>query len=173
MEKGTATCLKCEFSMEVATKRFPFPAPALATVMDPASKLTAAEVATLESQVGKLRKRLPQVHFINCIVPLGAGVDLREFGFWLLNNGQFGEDPEAKSFALLFLIDPQGKALSVTVGYGLEPMVMDTEWEVICRSCKDLFYREKYCEGIELFLREAADQLAVAAIQIRKERRKR
>lgn len=169
LDRAVSACLKCGFSAEVAVKKFPFPAPDLVSVIDPSSALTESETASLQAQVAKLEKRFPQIHFFNCIVPLGSGIDLREFGFWLLNGGKFSGGADGKAFAVLFLVDPKGQALSVTVGYGLEPMIMDTEWEGVCNRCKDLFYRGKYLEGIESFLRYSGELLAQEAVKIRKE----
>ena len=107
LEEAVSKCPKCAFSGEIAIQKFPFPAPPLKAVVDPNNLLTKTETATIFKTVQKLQKQLPQVRFLNCIVPLGKEVNLREFGFWLLNAGQMKEGEEAKAFAILFLIDPK------------------------------------------------------------------
>lgn len=173
LDKADPSCPKCGFTMDVALKKFPFPAPKLEAVIDPSQTLTKEEAHSIRAQVGKLQKRLPQLQVFNCIVSLGSEIDLREFGFWLLNEGQIEGMAGKKDFALLFLVDPKGQALSVTVGYGLEPIIMDSEWETLCNRCRDLFYRDKLAEGIGSFLTQAGDLLASVAIKMRKERRKK
>jgi uncharacterized membrane protein YgcG len=173
IERVVEACPQCGFSGQVAVKRFPFPAPELTPVVDPSGRLSKEETARIRERVGKLRKRFPQLRFFNCLVPLGSAVDLREFGFWLLNAGKHSEGEAAKPYAVLFLIDPKGKAISVTVGYGLEPFVMDAEWTALCHDCQDYFYRQKYGEGIMAFLNEAAKLLAGRALEMGKELRKK
>ena len=172
LEEGVPECPKCGFSGSIAVKKFPFPAPPLSAVVDPNAFLSEQEAAAITKKVGKLQARLPQVHFVNCLVPLGDEVNLREFGFWLLNAGQMEEGDAAKAFAVVFIIDPKNRAISVTVGYGLEPMVMDTEWVKICESYRDFFYRQKYSEGIELFLDKSFELLSERALKLRKEAKK-
>ncbi|MGJ8725904.1 MAG: TPM domain-containing protein [Roseibacillus sp.] len=172
LEESSEKCGKCGFSGQVAVEKFPFPAPPLAPVVDPSNFLSGAEKSSISKKVAKLQKRLPQVRFLNCLVALGDEVNLREFGFWLLNAGQMKEGEGAKNFAVLFLIDPKERAMSVTVGYGLDPLVMDTEWVPICEGSRDLLYRQKYGEGIELFLNGAFDLLAERALALQKEVKK-
>ena len=75
-------------------------------------------------------------------------------------------------FAILFLIDPKEKAISVTVGYGLDALVMDTQWVQVCEDCRDLCYRQKFGAGIEAFLDGAFNLLSQRAIEIKKEMKK-
>lgn len=169
LDDSAAKCPKCGFSGQVAVEKFPFPAPPLASVLDPNGYLSKEETTSVKKKVQKLEKRFPQLRFLNCLVPLGDEIDLREFGFWLFNAGQMKEGDEAKFFAILFLIDPKGKAVSVSTGYGLDPLVMDTEWVSACEPSRDLFYREKYGAGIESFLDEAFNLLADRALALQKE----
>lgn len=169
LEDSYEACPKCQFSGHAAVEKFPFPPPALEPVLDPGKVLTPQEAGEIRKKVLKARKRLPQVHFLNCIVPLGDEVDLREFGFWLFNGGQYQEGEAAKSFAILLLIDPTSRQLSVSAGYGLEVMMTDSDWVQICESCKGLLAREKYAAGIELFIQKATEAMIVRALEVRKE----
>ncbi len=172
LEHATERCPKCGFSGQVAVEKFPFPAPELSAVIDPNSYLSKEETASVVSKVQKLQKRLPQVRFLNCLVPLGNEINLREFGFWLFNAGQLKGGPQAKDFAVLFLIDPKQKGMSVTVGYGLDALVMDTEWVTICQGSRDLLFRQKFGQGIEQFLDGALNLLAERALTLKKELKK-
>ena len=172
LEGSVEKCGKCGFSGQVAVEKFPFAAPPLGPVVDPSNFLSKEEVTLVTKKVAKLQKRLPQVRFLNCLVALGDEVNLREFGFWLLNAGQMKEGEGAKNFAVLLLIEPKERTISVTVGYGLDPLVMDTDWVKICEQSRDLFYRQKYGEGIEMFLNGAFDLLAERALELRKEVKK-
>lgn len=172
LEESAAECPKCGFCGQISVEKFPYPPPALGPVLDPNQYLSKGEKAAIIKKVQTLQKRLPQVRFLNCLVPLGDEVNLREFGFWLLNAGQLKEGDEAKTFAVLFLIDPKGKMISVTVGYGLDALVMDTQWVQVCESCRDLCYRQKFGAGIETFLNSAFELLSERAIAIQKEVKK-
>lgn len=172
LEESAAKCPKCAFSGEVAVQKFPFPAPPLSAVIDPNQQLTKEETSIIVKKVQRFQKRLPQVRFLNCLVPLDGEINLREFGFWLFNAGEMKEGENAKAFAVLLLIEPKSRSLAVTVGYGLEPFVMDTEWVRICEAGRDLFYRQKYREGIEVFLDEALDYLSERALAVQKEVKK-
>jgi len=172
LEESADKCSKCGFSGQVSVEKFPFPPPPLGPVLDPNGYLSKQEATAINKKVQKLQKRLPQIRFLNCLVPLGEDVNLREFGFWLLNAGQLKEGDDAKTFAVLFLIDPKDKAISVTVGYGLDALIMDTQWVQVCESCRDLCYRQKFGEGIELFLDEAFDLLSERALKLQKEVKK-
>lgn len=172
LDDSAEKCGKCGFSGQVAVEKFPFPAPPLGAVIDPSNFLSKEEVALVKKKVGKLQKRLPQVRFLNCLVSLGDDVNLREFGFWLLNAGQMKEGEGAKNFAVLLLIDPKDRTISVTVGYGLDPLVMDSDWVKTCEPCRDLFFRQKYGEGIGVFLDGAFDLLSERALALQKEVKK-
>ena len=172
LEESVAECPKCGFSGQVAVQKFPFPAPPLSAVIDPSNQLTKEEAAAISKKVEKFRSRLPQVRFLNCIVPLEDDVNLREFGFWILNAGEMKEGNDAKSFAVFLLINPKKRTVSVTVGYGLEPFVEDKDWVRICEGCRDLFYRQKYREGIERFLNESIEYLSEQALAVQKEAKK-
>ena len=172
LDDSSEVCGKCGFSGKVAVEKFPFAAPPLGPVVDPGKMLSKEEVSLVTKKVAKLQKRLPQVRFINCLVGLGDEVNLREFGFWLLNAGQMKEGEGAKNFAVLFLIDPKEQVMSVTVGYGLDPLVTDTQWIPVCQGCRDLLFREKYGEGIETFLNGAFELLSERALELKKEVKK-
>ena len=79
----------------------------------------------------------------------------------------------AKSFALLLLIDPKSRMVSVTVGYGLEALTTDAEWLDICEACRDLLSREKYEEGITRFMNLVSDFLVDRALELKKETKKK
>lgn len=169
LDESAEKCPKCGFSGQIAVEKFPFPAPPLTAVLDPNGYLSKEEAASVAKKVRKMEKRFPQLRFLNCLVPLGEDVDLREFGFWLFNAGQMKEGEEAKTFAVLFLADPKEKTISVTTGYGLDPLVMDTEWVTVCEACRDLFFRQKYGAGIECFLDGAFELLAERSLALQKE----
>ena len=147
LNSATSRCPKCGFVAEKAVEKFPFPAPPLATVIDPSGLATAEEKKEVADAIEKARKKVPQVHFVNCIVSMGADINLGEFGYWMLNAAEMPEGNDKKHFTVLFLIDPKAKALSVTVGYGIEPFVTDSEWTSVLNEVKDHFSREKLGEG--------------------------
>ncbi|MDP0492104.1 MAG: TPM domain-containing protein [Verrucomicrobiota bacterium JB023] len=169
LDDEPTACPRCGFSGEVAVRKFRFDPPELTAIIDAGQTLSADEKARLEKSLKRLGKRLPQVRFILCLVPLVPEIDLREFGFWLLNAGAMPEGDEAKSFGILFLVDSKSKRLSVTVGYGLEPMVRDSEWEEICRSLRPHFLRERYAEGMEEFVEETGKLLIERALEYKRE----
>lgn len=169
LDDSYESCPKCQFSGHAAVEKFPFPPPALEAVLDPSKLITPQEVGEIRKKILKAQKRLPQVRFLTCVVPMGADVDLREFGFWLLNGGQHKEGELAKAFAVLLLIDPKGLQLSVTVGYGLEVMMTDADWTELCKSCRGLLAREKYAAAIELFVQQATEAMILRALEVRKE----
>ena len=172
LDESATACPKCSFSGQVSVEKFPFPPPPLGPILDPNKLLSKDEQASILKKVGKMEKKLPQLRFLNCLVPLGSEVDLREFGFWLFNAGELKGGENEKSFAVLFLVDPQGGALSVTTGYGLEPFVMDTEWVALCEDARDLFYRQKYGPAVEVFLDGAYELLMNRALEVLKEAKK-
>jgi len=173
LEPSAESCPKCGFSGHTVVTKFPFSPPPLEVVLDPNSFLTKEEADRIRLKARKMKKRLPQVNFLNCLVPMGEEVDLREFGFWLLNGGEMAGGDSAKSFALLLLIDPKSRMVSVTVGYGLEALTTDAEWLDICEACRDLLSREKYEEGITRFMNLVSDFLVDRALELKKETKKK
>ncbi|MDQ8190869.1 TPM domain-containing protein [Roseibacillus persicicus] len=169
LDESVEACPKCKFSGQIAVQKFPFPAPPLGPVLDPNNYLSEEEKSAVTKKVLKLQKRFPQVRFYNCVVPLGEEVNLREFGFWLFNASQVKEGDSAKSFGILLLVDPKERMMSVTVGYGMEVVVTDSEWTRICQDSRDLFYRQKYGQGIETFLNRTFDVLSERALAMQKE----
>lgn len=108
---------------------FPFAAPALDDVVDPGNLLDRQAVSAVKGALGRLRRRFRQVRWCLCLVELPPEVNLRLFGFWLLNSARpEDDDPEGPAWTVLLVVDTAGQAAAVTAGYALESFVADDSW---------------------------------------------
>ncbi len=97
---------------------------------DGAGLMRRAERKRAEAAMKRFRARFPQLFFAVCTVSLEDSVNLRRFGFWLLNRAEFGGLGEGvgNDAGVLLVIDAESRAASLTYGYRVEPFLneMDT-----------------------------------------------
>ncbi len=145
--------------------KFAFPAPAMSRFIDPQNHLSESDRERISKSLNDLARKFPQPRICFCIIDLPEGVDLREFGFWLMNASpvEGPEEARVRPWTILIVIDDINGNVSVTPGYGIEPFLDDQSWVTQIRKDRQYFFARDYgtaalktIEGAELILREGA-----------------
>ena len=161
-------CPRCQFTGEVSRSRFPFAAPPMGRFIDPQNHLSESERERISKALNDLAKKFPQPRICFCIIDLDEGVDLREFGFWMMNASPVDSPDEAelRPWTILVVIDDINGNVSVTPGYAIEPFLDDQRWCNHIRQERQYFFARDYgtaalkvIEGAEAILRDGAKRV--------------
>lgn len=150
LEEPEDTCEHCDFDLSQCTKAFPFAAPPLSLVIDPAKLLPEGIEKEIRKTYQKVRKRARQVELSFCFVRLQAGVSIEEFAFWLHNSAP-GAD-ESRAWHLLVVGDLTSGRLTLTTGYALEPFIKPEIWEAALQELAACIADDQWKEGLNGFL---------------------
>jgi len=150
LEQPEDTCRHCDFDLSQCRKAFPFAAPPLALVIDPAKLLPDGIEKEIRQTYQKVRKRARQVELSFCFVRLQAGVSIEEFAFWLHNTAP-GAD-ESRAWHLLVVGDLTSGRLTLTTGYALEPFIKPEIWEAALQELAACIADGQWKEGLNGFL---------------------
>jgi hypothetical protein len=157
---ATAACRRCGFDFAACQKSFPFGAPPLSLLIDPAHLLPGEIERDLGGSYQKLRKRFPQIGFSFCFVRLGAGVATQEFAFWLHNSAPAADD--CRAWQILVVGDLTSGRLALSVGYALEPFIHADQWEAALQEFAACIGDGQWKEGFNGLLTDARDLLTIA-----------
>jgi len=157
-------CGFCGYSAEEAVKKFNFKPPALERFVDAEGRLKASEKRRLSHRIDQLERKYPQITFYFVLMRLSVKTDSREFGYWLFNASypQNEEDVRKRPYGILFLIDLENRLASVTVGYGLDPFLTDSNLQQIMHSLKAFLQKKRFFKAIDAFGRQLEEQLHAA-----------
>lgn len=150
LEQPEDTCGHCDFDLSQCTKAFPFAAPPLSLVIDPAKLLPEGIEKEIRKTYQKVRNRARQVELSFCFVRLQAGVSIEEFAFWLHNTAP-GAD-KARAWHLLVVGDLTSGRLTLTTGYALEPFIKPEIWEAALQELAACIADDQWKEGLNGFL---------------------
>jgi len=97
---------------------------------DEAGLLRRRERKRVEKEIQRFGARVPGLFFAVRTVALDEVVNLRKFGFWLLNRAEFDDlgSGIGNDSGVLLVIDAESRAASLTYGYRVDPFLseMDT-----------------------------------------------
>jgi hypothetical protein len=150
LEQPEDTCGHCDFDLSQCMKAFPFAAPPLALIIDPAKLLPEGIEKEIRQSYQKVRNRARQVDLSFCFVRLQAGVSIEEFAFWLHNTAP-GAD-ESRAWHLLVVGDLTSGRLTLTTGYALESFIKPEIWEAALQELAACIADDQWKEGLNGFL---------------------
>lgn len=169
MEEPEGRCPHCGFTGADCLAMFPFAAPALEDVVDAGNVLDKSELAAVRSRLARLRRRFRQVHWCLCLVCLPADVNLRLFGFWLLNSARPPEkDPGTPAWTVLLVVDTANQSASVTAGYAVEAFVADDSWMRALMAMVVSLRRGHHGQALCEFLETCGHELEAGALRARR-----
>lgn len=173
IHRGASACPHCGFDLERADQRFgETPGPAR-ILDDRAGLIRSAERQRLARKMAGFSARFPQLSFA-IHTGSGAGDDLREFAFWVLNREHFTDLPEDRDPAgiVLLAIDADAHKATLCWGYRLdEHLTEDDSFHVLSRA-HAYWVEERYGEGIERVIEQLAFVLIRRSRQARRRQRK-
>lgn len=150
IHRGAAECPHCAFTLQEADSRFGTAAVPMRLLADSAGVFRRHERRKIQSALDRLNRKFPQL-FMAIYTGSGGGMaNLRQFGFWLLNHGQFEDLPAGCSnrAGILLVLDPSAKAAAISFGYALDPF-LDQDDTFDCLSRAHAWWLEgRHMEGV-------------------------
>ena len=166
-DRRSATCPSCQFSLATARQAFPFAAPPLDFVVDPARFLPEGAIEELQAPYHALQARFPQLALTLALLKLAPGTSPREFAFWWFNDAPGGS--EERQWHLLLLVDAQSGTLCLTPGYALESAVLSRPLAESLSTTAATVVSQGLSEALRTFLTDARTLLDAHWLQTRAE----
>lgn len=122
-------CPQCKFSLSRMDMKFGLVPAHSRFLTDRSGTLALEDMEQLRAMLRLFQKKFPQTLFSILITELESGMSVAEYAFWLANRAKFGgvDKALADNFNLLLLIDLAGNTAALTVGYGLEPYIQESD----------------------------------------------
>jgi uncharacterized membrane protein YgcG len=162
LEVPVEVCPACKFTLRRLDPRFGTVPLHTRYLTDRSSSLTLDEVERLRDLLQRFETRFPQSVFSVFLTHLPAGTNIREFTFWLANRVRFGsvEATGAQNFDLLLVIDAETHNAALTVGYGLEKLILEDDLSVALTAALPALRDGELERAIRLCIEEVSKQLA-------------
>ena len=161
LDAPAALCPTCKFTLRRLDTTFGTVPLHSRYLTDRASSLTVGEVRRLRKLLERFEKKFPQSVFSVFVTDLPAGVNVREFAFWLANRAHFGsvEAVGGENFDLLLVIEADTRNAALTVGYGLEKFILEDDLNVALTAALPALRNRELERGIQLCIEEMTRQL--------------
>jgi hypothetical protein len=175
MEAPADQCPRCGYSGHNAAARFPFQAPPMGRFIDPQEHLSQDDRSRIGKSLTELAKKFPQPRICFCIVDLAEEVDLREFGFWMMNASPVDSPEEAKlrPWTILLLVDDINGRVSIAPGYAIEPFLNEEAWKPLILRERQYFFARDYGTAALKFIQGAEDILMAGAAHVERKLQKK
>jgi len=117
---------------------------------DGAGLLRRSERKRVAGEIRRFTRRFPQLFFAVRTVALEDPVNLRQFGFWLLNRAEFEDLGEemGNEAGVLLVIDAESRAATLTWGYRVDPFLGETDTFKLLSQAHPYFLEGDWCRGI-------------------------
>ncbi|HEY8961709.1 MAG TPA: hypothetical protein VIM57_05825 [Luteolibacter sp.] len=143
-------CPHCGFSLTDAKALFGVEAVRSRSLTDAAGLVRLDDRPKIEKTMAGFNRRFPQF-FVAVHTGSFRGVaNLRQFGFWLLNQAAFEDVPLANpnEGGILLTIDAESKSAGITFGYRLDAFLTEED-TFLCLSRAHAYWLEgRYADGI-------------------------
>jgi uncharacterized membrane protein YgcG len=126
-------CSQCKFSLSRMDMKFGLVPAHSRFLTDRSGKLPLEEMEQLRAALRLFQKKFPQTLFSILLVELSPETPVAEYAFWLANRAKFGsvEKKLGDNFNLLLVIDLMTNSAALTIGYGLEPYVHESDLQQV------------------------------------------
>jgi uncharacterized membrane protein YgcG len=143
-------CPHCGFSLADAKALFGVEEVRSRSLTDAAGLVRLDDRPKIEKAMARFNRRFPQL-FVAVHTGSFRGVaNLRQFGFWLLNQGAFEDVPlvNPNEGGILLTIDAESKSAGITFGYRLDAFLTEED-TFLCLSRAHAYWLEgRYTDGI-------------------------
>ena len=152
-------CPGCQFTGADTVDLFPLALPPLQMMLDAAGLWSDEEHERIRHRVERLRRRFPQIHWSLCSLDAGEVVNLRLFGFWLLNASPLSshETEEQRAWTVLLLFNGASGKVALVPGYGVEPWLTDVQWQKALATMMEPWNRGNRWRAVKCFF-DAAER---------------
>lgn len=170
IHRGAGSCPHCGFDLARAELRFGTESPEGRLLNDRAGLVRSAGRRRIGRLMAGFSARFPQLSFA-LHTGSGAGPQLREFAFWLLNRARFVDLPEGRdaSGIVLLAIDADAHLATLCWGYRVDEHLTESDTFHVLSRAHAYWVEERYGEGIERVI----EQLALVLIRRSRQARRR
>ena len=139
LEKPVERCPHCKLSLQRLDMKFGLVPAHSRFLTDRTGKLPLDEMNDLRAALRLFHKKFPESLFSILVTELPPGTSVSEYAFWLGNRAKFSsvETKGNDNFHILMVVDLEGKAAALTVGYGLEPYVPEQDLQTVLNDFAD------------------------------------
>lgn len=122
----------------------------LRRLWDEAHCLRVHEARELEVALVNFEEHYPQLFFAVYLGVLPPTLTVNELGFLLLNRGLFWTEhhPRLNEHAIALVLDPEARAVGLTVGYALEQLLPPRVLRRILRRVRTPLWHAEYAPAI-------------------------
>ncbi|MBK1834965.1 hypothetical protein [Roseibacillus ishigakijimensis] len=154
IHRAAESCPHCGFVIAEVDQLFGGGQVRVAALCDAAGALRAKERKRMRLLMNDFENRFPQLFFAVYLGAFEEASHLRQFGFWLLNRGEFVDVEKTRSNAggILLTLDVAGKSAGLSYGYGLQPFLKEKDTFAALSCGHPLFLQGQYLRGIEMVL---------------------
>lgn len=141
---------------------------------DVAGVLRIQQRRQMEDWIRSLERAFPDLYISVALVALGDGQDVRSFGFWLMNAGDFDDvaDTAYEEGAVILVLDVHKKQMCLHFGYLLDGLVGETEAFDLVSRAHPYLLESDYMNAVEVVLKKLKGFLAKKARESRKRAKK-
>lgn len=106
--------------------------------------------------IAQVERRFPQVDIAVVLTEVPEQAPLAAYAFWLFNRGQLSSAIQSggENRLVLLLIDTQTRQAVTMIGYGLEPLMRESQLQACLQAASVALERGRFGQGIEAFVRE-------------------
>ena len=135
---------------------------------DRSGKLPLEEMEQLRAALRLFQTKFPQTLFSILITELPSGTSVAEYAFWLANRARLGgvDKALADNLNLLLVVDLIGNTSALTVGYGLEPYIQESDLQDVLDELATAIRERDLANGLRTcieFLTQRMRELSATA----------
>lgn len=137
---------------------------------DVAGVLRIQQRRQMEGWIGRLEKAFPDLFISVALVALNDGQDVRSYGFWLMNAGDFDDVPPTayEEGGVMLVLDVHKKQMCLHFGYLLDELVEEVEAFDLVSKAHPYLLESDYMSAVEVVLKKMKGFLAKKARESRK-----
>lgn len=154
IHRGAETCPHCGFALGLVDADFSRHDRVVKCLADRAGLMRRTERNRVQLAIDRFNHRFPQLFFCVYTAAFPEAMQLRTFGFWLLNRGKFSEVANrANAAGILLVMDVERKAAGLSYGYHLEPYFDESDSFECLSKAHPYWLEGKHDEGIIMLLK--------------------
>ncbi len=168
--QAAESCPHCGFTYTDAEAVFGHEPVSVSKLSDIAGILRMRDRDAVRKQQDFFEERFPQLFFGIYVKALDENVNLRQFGFWLLNQADFEDvdDERTNDCGILLTIDVTTRQLGMTFGYSLLPYLdEDSSFDILSHAHASLL-EGKWADALSVIIQKTSMHLKKLSLQARK-----
>ena len=164
-------CPHCDFEAADAQVRFGNDPVKLRKLTDTAGVFRVKDRARIRREVRRFERAFPQLFFAVYAQAFPDQTNIREFGFWLLNQGAF-EDVDLErpnECGILLTIDANARRVTLTCGYVVMPYLDEVQSFRVLAEAHGSLVESRWSESVTTILKQLRKRLKAGVKEVRRD----